>query len=72
MKNLSFIVAATALMLAACSDTDTNTTSSVEHRDTAPQIDADPTPQTGTGGASQTNSLDGTVNGAPGQPRPAQ
>lgn len=33
--------------------------------DPAPQIDADPTPQTGTGGESQTNNPDGTVNGVP-------
>ena len=71
MKKLSFIVAATALLLAACSDTDTNTTSSVEQRDTAPQIDADPTPDTGTGGESQATP-DGTTNGAPGQARPVQ
>ena len=56
-------------ILAGCSDTSDETTSStstaVPSVNTAPQIDADPTPQTSSGGDQMTASPDGTTNGAP-------
>ncbi len=61
-----FVIAAA---MAGCSNDDTSTSSV---RDAAPQIEADPTPDTGTGGDMQQATPDGTVNGAPGQTRPAQ
>ena len=72
--HLPILAAAAALALAGCSDggRDNQTTSSVEKVDRAPQVDTDPTPDTGTGGASQTVSPDSTVNGAPDQPKPSQ
>lgn len=71
MKIRLAMLAVTAALLAGCGNDDAST-SSIERTDTAPQIDADPTPQTGTGGPSETTAPAGTVNGAPGQPRPAE
>lgn len=58
-----------ALLGTACNDR-----SSPESREDAnslpeqrtPEVDTDPTPDTGTGGETQTTSPDGTINGAPG------
>lgn len=55
-----------ASLLAGCSDN--TSTQSVGGNDQAPQVDADPTPDTGTGGPTQTVSPDSTINSAPGQP----
>jgi hypothetical protein len=53
---------------AGCSDNsspDASETTNTLPENRTPEIDADPTPDTGTGGKSQTTSPDGTVNGAP-------
>jgi hypothetical protein len=66
-------IGATALLCAAalsagCSDNpspDASEAANTLPENRTPQIDADPTPDTGTGGESQTRAPDGTVNGAP-------
>jgi hypothetical protein len=52
-------------MLAGCGDTESNAPGSQEPVP-APEVDADPTPQTGTGGPQQ-----GTAPAAPAQSAPA-
>ncbi len=64
--HIALFIIATAM--AGCSNDDTST-SSVRQDDAAPQVEADPTPDTGTGGDTQATP-DGTANGAPDQPRP--
>ena len=54
-----------ALALIGCSDTDSNAPGSDAAIQNVP-TEKDPTPETGTGGASQTTSPDTTTNGAPG------
>jgi hypothetical protein len=68
MKRQTLAILSVVAMLAACSDADQNPTSSSVEK--APQVDTDPTPDTGTGGESQSVSPDGTVNGAPPPPAP--
>ena len=51
-------------MLAACGEPDSTAPGS-EEPVPAPEVDADPTPQTGRGGPSQTTSPDATTNSAP-------
>jgi hypothetical protein len=58
---LTFLI----LGLAACSDSEPNATSSTQV-DPNPQLDADPTPDSGTGGETEAATPDATVNGAPG------
>lgn len=55
-----------SLALAGCDGTDRNSTASTEVEPNA-IIDADPTPQTGSGGSIPLATPDGTVNGAPGE-----
>ena len=55
-------------ILANCSDNsspDASQDANSQPENRAPQVDADPTPDTGTGGESQSTSPDGTVNSAP-------
>jgi hypothetical protein len=47
------------------SSPDASQTTNTLPENRTPQIDADPTPDTGTGGESQTKAPEGTVNGAP-------
>lgn len=67
MKNTTrfLLPAAFALALAGCNQPEENAPGT-----SAPvppeAVEADPTPQTGTGGPSETASPDATVNGAPG------
>ena len=57
--------AALALALAGCNQPEENAPGTAAP--VPPEaVDADPTPQTGTGGPSETASPDATVNGAPG------
>jgi hypothetical protein len=51
-------------MLAACGEPDPNAPGS-EDPVPAPEVDADPTPDTGRGGQQQTTSPDATTNSAP-------
>ncbi len=68
-----FLVPALALLL-ALGASGCNDNSAPEARPDAnslpeqqtPEVDAEPTPDTGTGGETQTTSPDSTVNGAPG------
>jgi hypothetical protein len=53
---------------ASCSDNsspDASQTTNTLPENRTPQVDTDPTPDTGTGGESQTKAPEGTVNGAP-------
>jgi hypothetical protein len=71
-KRLENFLATAALLLAVGSFAGCSDNSSPEAQPEAnsqpenqtPQVDADPTPDTGTGGNSQTKSPDGTVNSA--------
>ena len=51
-------------MLAGCGESDPNAPGSQEPVP-APEVEADPTPQTGTGGQQQTDAPATTTNGAP-------
>ena len=58
------VITAMTLALAGCDQPDPNregTETPVQN----PPVDADPTPDTGTGGESQTNAPDASTNGAP-------
>jgi hypothetical protein len=68
MRKMVIGVLALGAVLAGCNDNSTpqssdNANSLSENRKT--ETDADPTPQTSTGGETETVSPDGTVNGAP-------
>lgn len=68
MRRTFLIIAtgASLLGLAGCnneSNVDKTTATSTVNK--APQVDADPTPDTGTGGSQQNATPDGTINGAP-------
>ncbi len=56
-----FLALSAAALLAGCSQPDPEAPGSDQPIENAP-VDADPTPQTGTGGKSQTTSPDATVN----------
>lgn len=69
---ISIALVVIAAAIAGCSNDDTST-SSVKQNDPAPQVETDPTPDTGTGGDMQSVTPGGTVNRAPSQPpHPAQ
>ena len=64
MRKHLVIAAAILAVLTGCNQPDPDAPGSDAAQ--KPPVDTDPTPNTGTGGASQTTSPDGTTNGAPG------
>jgi hypothetical protein len=67
------IALACLLGLAACDSSSNSSPDASDQTNSTPEmqnapVDQDPTPQTGTGGDSQSNDPDGTVTGAPAQP----
>jgi hypothetical protein len=73
MRLFAAIIALACLLgLAACDSADNSSPQASDQANSTPEpqnapVDRDPTPQTGTGGESQSTSPDGTVNGAAGQ-----
>ncbi|MFI0844447.1 hypothetical protein [Mesorhizobium sp. IMUNJ 23232] len=62
----AFAMVLSLLVMAGCdASDDAKTVETAPPADTAATIDADPTPDTGTGGTQQTATPEGTVNGAP-------
>jgi hypothetical protein len=65
-------VLACLLGLAACDSSNNSSPEASDQANSTPEaqnapVDRDPTPQTGTGGESQTTDPDGTASGAPAQ-----
>ena len=66
----TLILGAAALLLAACGDATEQPVAT--GADPAPEVEADPTPQTGTGGSVPTATPDGAPQSAPTQPLPGE
>jgi hypothetical protein len=69
---ITVLVLACLLGLAACDSSNNSSPEASDQANSAPEtqnapVDRDPTPQTGTGGESQSMDPDGTVTGAPAQ-----
>lgn len=73
MRQSAAMIAITCLLaLAACDNSSNSTPDASDQTNSTPEmqnapVDRDPTPQTGTGGDSQSKDPDGTVTGAPAQ-----
>lgn len=68
----TMIALACLLGLAACDSSSNSSPDASDQTNSTPEmqnapVDRDPTPQTGSGGESQSNDPDGTVTGAPAQ-----